>query len=175
MTLQEYIKNHITENLCIDIPTLQKFQERLQSNTLTKADNSQSHFCCHFVPMDQNEHVFIGHHKKAGTWIFPGGHIDKGELPEETVVREMEEELFISVTKEQVRGPFFFSLVNIDNQKQVCKEHYDMWFLVQIQGKIDKSKFLTDEFYDGKWVSLSEARTIITKKNNLEALERIEN
>jgi 8-oxo-dGTP diphosphatase len=35
----------------------------------------------------------------AGLWEFPGGKIEEGEAPEDTVIREMFEELSVKVTK----------------------------------------------------------------------------
>jgi 8-oxo-dGTP diphosphatase len=44
----------------------------------------------------------------AGLWEFPGGKIESGERPEETVIREMHEELGV-VIKESCLAPFTFA------------------------------------------------------------------
>lgn len=41
--------------------------------------------------------VLLVHHKKLGKWLPPGGHIEKNEIPEDAVKREIKEETGIDI------------------------------------------------------------------------------
>lgn len=58
------------------------------------------HPCVYFALFDDaRRSVLLVDHVKAGLWLFPGGHVDDGEDPRTTVLREAAEEL-------QVNGEF---------------------------------------------------------------------
>ncbi|NIP40573.1 MAG: NUDIX domain-containing protein, partial [Candidatus Aenigmarchaeota archaeon] len=41
--------------------------------------------------------ILLTHHKKFDKWVAPGGHIERGEIPDDAVVREVKEELNLDV------------------------------------------------------------------------------
>ncbi|MGH3614280.1 MAG: NUDIX domain-containing protein [Pseudonocardia sp.] len=54
------------------------------------------HLCVYFALFDETRRtVLLVDHVKAGLWLFPGGHVDDGEDPRTTVLRETAEELRI--------------------------------------------------------------------------------
>jgi 8-oxo-dGTP diphosphatase len=62
--------------------------------------------------IDPDGRVLIGQRpdgkKLAGLWEFPGGKIEPGERPEQALIRELQEELGITV-KEPCLAPFAFA------------------------------------------------------------------
>ncbi len=127
----------------------------------------------YFLPYNQKtKQIFIVHHKKSGLWLFPGGHIDKDELLMKTLNREIDEELGV---KNKIKGeikPFLLTITHINNSTQPCKEHLDIWYRFQTDG----NDFNVDprEFHQTKWVSIPEAKKLVTDTPNLQALDKME-
>jgi len=149
------------------------FRARLGLGKLVKEQNEQSHFCVYFLPQNPaTEEVFIVHHKKSGKWIAPGGHIEPGETVDQTLRREVREELGYELDDPQQYWPFLLTITEIDNEPhQPCRRHYDIWHLLPTDG----SDFEVDprEFHETRWLSIEAAREIVTDPNNLRALEVI--
>lgn len=149
------------------------FQKRLSVGLPTRDEDPETHFIVYFLPYNsETKQVFLIHHKKSGLWIAPGGHIDRGETAIEALNREINEELGVKNFFKQEQLPFLFTVTPINNWGRKCTTHFDIWYLMQTCGH----DFSLDEgeFYDSKWLSLEEAKKIVTNPQNLEALESLE-
>lgn len=169
--LAEEIKLLITETPATD-PVALRFSERLKQDNFTRDENPQTHFCTYFLPYNkETKKIFIVHHKKSGLWLSPGGHIDKGENLMTTLNREISEELGVKNKIREITKPFLLTITPIKHTNVSCKEHLDIWY--QIPMTENEININLKEFYGSRWVTLNEARQLITDKANLEALEKM--
>ncbi len=141
----------------VDEKTIDQFIKRIESaKNLTKENNPFVHFCSFFVPVDKKgEKIYIGHHIKADDWIPPGGHIKIDESPQQTVLREFEEEVNYKVSQESI-NLFDLSIIPVRKTgSRKCKVHYDFWYIVYvapINFHFDKG-----EFHTADWFTFEEA------------------
>lgn len=140
----------------VDKEIFQKFLERLDDKKgLFRFQNPQDHYCVYFLPFDLKAGlIFLGHHIKANAWIPPGGHIEENETTIETIKREFFEELEHQLTDEEIEF-FDLTIIDINNPKQKCKRHWDLWYLVHVD-RLDLS-FDKREFYDAGWFKIKKA------------------
>lgn len=171
--MSNYIKEAINSANNPSVEIRDKFLKRFEEGNPTRDEESKTHFCVYFLPYNpKTKELFLVHHKKAGIWISPGGHIDKDETPIGALEREVKEELGVVYKAEgYYKVPFLLTITPIDNVRQPCKAHYDIWYLMPTDG----SNFNIDpaEFHETKWFTLAEAEAIVTEPSNIEALNII--
>ena len=150
MNLQDHLSSLKLDNT---------FHIRIAQGNLYREQNSADHWCAMFVPIHvESNSVYMGDHIKAGRWIPPGGHMDLGEMPLETVIREMKEELDYDVTEEQVT--YICASVKDLTTNYGCKRHWDLWHVVYMDTPVHFS-FDTKEYHDAKWMSFDEALQLL--------------
>lgn len=108
--------------------------------------------------------VLLGHHRKLDMWLPVGGHIEEGETPEDTVLREAREEagLDIEIVGEKdeagnVEGkvqmlttPDHIQLEEIDGKHQ----HIDLVYFARTKSSSIRLK--EDEHHEVRWFSEDE-------------------
>jgi mutator protein MutT len=80
--------------------------------------------------------VLLEKRKDDGLWGLPGGWVEVGETPEETIVREFKEETNITVLPEKVIG-FYTRLPGEHNQPHTSL--HILYFCTRQQGELKKS------------------------------------
>jgi 8-oxo-dGTP pyrophosphatase MutT (NUDIX family) len=173
MRLTNQIRKILVPSLCDKKETYRRFLRRIDEGNLVRSENEKSHFCVYFLPYNPiTRKIFIVHHKKAGLWLTTGGHIEKGESVVETLIREIKEELGLELVPEQIGNPFLLTITEINNPPQVCRAHFDIWYLIPTDG--ENFNLDLEEFYESKWVSLRQARKVVTEPNHLKAFVLLE-
>ncbi len=116
------------------------------------------HLVSYAVLVDrQRRRILLGEHRLAGLWLPPGGHVEPGEHPVQTVRREAHEELGIDV--EPLDGdtaPCFITWT----MTRGPDPHTDvsLWFL--LRGDLNQSlRWDRGEFASVQWWSVDELRT----------------
>jgi 8-oxo-dGTP pyrophosphatase MutT (NUDIX family) len=165
-SLSDYLIQTINR---INPPQYQEFLDRVSQGQLTRDENPASHFSTFFVAIDiSQKQVFIGHHKKADLWIFNGGHIDLGELPHATIRREMLEEWGIDPVPNIDLTPQLLTITQINkNNIRKCRTHFDIWYFIPVNKNTfhPDQKLLSTEFFQTKWMSITDAKIIAVDPN----------
>lgn len=180
MSLKEFVERYLEKPDLIEVsePTVMPlFQRKLEEGGLIRSENLESHFAVFFIGYDPDTRkVFIGRHKKAQLWLPNGGHIEEGELPIDTLKLEVSEEWGYEVSGIEEIEPGLLTITIIDNERQTCKTHYDIWYFIALnEGKFkyDEEK-VHKEFEEIGWKTIEQARQLVTHPQTLKALRYLE-
>lgn len=113
---------------------------------------------------DNGEVAIIARHSRSGhlEWCLPKGHIEKGETPEQTAVREVHEETGIKgkVTGSIATIDYWFTG---DNQRVHKLVHH--FVLRQVSGHLTVTGDPDHEAEDAAWVPFHELPTVLSYPN----------
>ncbi len=95
---------------------------------VAKPSTPPKHLVAYFALVDQS-HILLVDHKNAQLWLPPGGHVEPGESPRLTVVRELHEELGVCMALQDVGAPL---MVTVTQTVGLTAGHTDvsLWYLV---------------------------------------------
>ena len=119
---------------------------------LEKPATPSKHLVSYFAVVDV-DHILLVDHKNAQLWLPSGGHVEPGEHPRATVVRELQEELGITAPH-RIEAPV---MVSCTNTVGLTAGHTDvsLWYIVRAS-RSQSLKFDEAEFNDVRWFRFSE-------------------
>jgi 8-oxo-dGTP diphosphatase len=110
------------------------------------------HLVSYFVVVD-GDHVLLVDHRNARLWLPTGGHVEPGEHPRVTVVRELMEELGVS-PQQPVGAPL---MVTCTATVGLTAGHTDvsLWYVVHVS-RTQQLAWDAQEFNDVRWFRLEQ-------------------
>lgn len=123
---------------------------------IAKPDNPPKHLVSYFVLYDESKNlIMLIDHMKAKAWLPTGGHVDPGENPRDTVIREAREELTITAKFTDKFGdtPFFVTVTTTKGYGN----HTDvsLWFIIAGDSAINL-RYDPEEMNGYQWLSPQE-------------------
>jgi 8-oxo-dGTP pyrophosphatase MutT (NUDIX family) len=144
----------------------------------------KKHFTASALVIDNNK-VLLVQHRKLGTWLYPGGHIEENETPEQTVIREVKEETGLDI---EIIGSKDESLSDVNDDVSVlptpytilCElvgDHYhnDIIYLCRIIGNNKEIKLNQRESEDIRFFGIDDLDKIKLFPNFKRLLKKVLN
>jgi ADP-ribose pyrophosphatase YjhB (NUDIX family) len=133
-------------------------------------ESQKKHFTASALIVHENK-ILLLNHLKLGVWLYPGGHIEDNETPDQTVIREVKEETGLKV---EIISQKDDSLSNLEADVSslhipyaiLCElvgDHYhnDLIYLCRIKdGNIKELKHRIDESSGARFFSEEELDAI---------------
>jgi len=119
---------------------------------IAKPATPPKHLVSYFAVVD-GDHILLVDHKRAQLWLPPGGHVEPGEHPRETVVRELVEELGV-IAGHEVAEPL---MITCTTTVGLTAGHVDvsLWYVVRVD-RNQTLEFDRQEFAGVRWFRVSD-------------------
>jgi len=104
-----------------------------------KPSTPSPHLVSYFLLIDRAAgRVLLGDHRLSGLWLPPGGHVEPGEHPLDTVRREAGEELGVSALFDEESGDRPFFLTMTETAGPPATRHVDVSFWFALTGQVEQ-------------------------------------
>jgi ADP-ribose pyrophosphatase YjhB (NUDIX family) len=114
---------------------------------LEKPATPPKHLISYFAVVD-DDHLLLVDHINAELWLPTGGHVDPGEHPRNTVLREAEEELSIK-GEFLIEGPVFVTVTETVG-KTAGHTDVSLWYVLRGNRRA-RLQFDDSEFREVRW------------------------
>jgi 8-oxo-dGTP diphosphatase len=119
---------------------------------MAKPATPPKHLVSYFAVVD-GDNILLVDHRSAQLWLPPGGHVEPGEHPRETVRRELFEELKV-VAGHEITEPL---MVTCTTTVGLAAGHVDvsLWYVVRVDRR-QSIEFDAQEFAGVRWFRYSD-------------------
>lgn len=176
-TVKIFLKGMFMEELLVQLKNFKPFDEDekhqlglvseflQQGKTCFYRENPQGHITAGALVCDRQGNVLLNHHKKANMWFQFGGHADGETDPLVVAKKEVFEEA--GITQFEVFGNKIFNICTFcipacPSRNEPEHIHYDINYLFLVDNHYFK---LSNESLEAKWVSVDEARKLVSKSD----------
>ena len=117
------------------------------------------------LAQSENNHILIArradHLHQGGLWEFPGGKVEKGETHHQSLVRELQEEINITITSAS-------PMMQISHDYIDKSVTLDIWKVIEFEGNPEGA-----EGQEIRWVSMDELRDYDFPAANQRILQKL--
>ncbi|WP_200877551.1 NUDIX hydrolase [Oleiagrimonas soli] len=119
---------------------------------IAKPATPAKHLVAYFAVVD-GDHILLVDHRNAQRWLPTGGHVEPGEHPRRTVLRELKEELGL-VAPHPIAAPL---MVTCTSTVGLTAGHTDvsLWYVVHAD-RTRPVSFDASEFHSVRWFAFDE-------------------
>ena len=156
-----------------EIKSLNEIKNFLENNeNCFSRTNLKGHITAGALVIDKDCNVLLNHHKILDKWLHFGGHSDGEANSLNVAKREVMEESGI-VDVNDLGGKIFDVDVHLipenKSKNEPAHNHYDIRFLFITNEKNFK---ISDESLDVKWVTMEEAKKLVTNPATIRMLNK---